>query len=196
MPPKAEQTDATPDWAWQALPRGVPAEPFARAWLGARLGSPAEALPILRDARGRPQLDAPFQGYDCNWSHSGEGLLVALGQGLQVGVDLEWLRPRKRVLELAGRWFTAHEASWLAELDPVRRDRTFLRLWCAKEAVLKAHGYGPSFGLDRIGFGERSGILHLLSCDPALGPAEEWSLLEIEPAPGYIGALAWRHRQP
>lgn len=196
MPPEAEQPDVSPDWAWQALPRGVPAEPLARAWLGSRLDSPADALPILRDTRGRPRLDAPFQGYDCNWSHSGEGLLVALGQGVQVGADLEWVRPRTRVLELAGRWFAEDETRWLAELDPVHRERTFLRLWCAKEAVLKAHGYGLSFGLHRIAFHEISGVLHLLRCDPALGRAQDWSLREIEPAPGYIGALAWRHRQP
>lgn len=195
MPPKAEQPDASPEWIWQPLPRGMPAEPLARAWLGARLDSPADALPILRDPRGRPQLDGPFQGYDCNWSHSGEGLLVTLGQGLQVGADLEWLRPRRRVLELAERWFTAQEARWLAQMEPVQRERTFLRLWCAKEAVLKAHGHGLSFGLDRIGFSERAGALCLLSCDPALGLAQEWSLREIEPAPGYIGALAWRAGQ-
>lgn len=195
MRSEAENVASLPDWTWQALPHGRPAEPVARAWLGTRLGLPADALPILRDTRGRPHLDEPFRGYDCNWSHSGEGLLVTLGQGLQVGADLEWLRPRRRALALAERYFTADETRWLADLDPVRRERTFLRLWCAKEAVLKAHGHGLAFGLDRIAFGERDGTLHLLGCDPALGRAQDWSLREIEPAPGYIGALAWRRRQ-
>jgi len=72
------------------------------------------------------------------------------------------------------------------------RERAFLRLWCAKEAVLKAHGHGLAFGLHRLEFADIQGRLHLQACDPALGRAEHWSLQEIAPAPGYLGALAWR----
>ena len=75
------------------------------------------------------------------------------------------------------------------------RERAFLRLWCAKEAVLKAHGHGLAFGLHRLEFATTGGRLHLHACDRALGRPEHWSLEEIEPAPGYLGALAWR-RQP
>ena len=35
-------------------------------------------VPLARDARGRPQLHAPLAGHDCNWSHSGQRLLLAL----------------------------------------------------------------------------------------------------------------------
>ncbi|HSM11908.1 MAG TPA: 4'-phosphopantetheinyl transferase superfamily protein [Lysobacter sp.] len=181
-----------PNWTWQPLPRGAAAEPLARAWLAGALAAGADVLPIRRDLRGRPQLGAPFAAWDCNWSHSGGGLLVALGEGLQVGVDLEWRRPRPRSLALAQRYFTAGEAGWLAGLDPAAREHAFLRLWCAKEAVLKAHGHGLAFGLHRLEFADIQGRLHLHACDPALGPAEHWSLQEIAPAPGYLGALAWR----
>ena len=174
------------------MPRGAAAEPLARAWLARALGAGADALPIQRDPRGRPQLGAPFAAWDCNWSHSGGGLLVVLGQGLQVGVDLEWQRPRPRSLALAHRYFTAAEADWLGGLDAATRERAFLRLWCAKEAVLKAHGHGLAFGLHRIEFAATEGRLRLHACDPALGRPEHWSLQEIEPAPGYVGALAWR----
>lgn len=181
-----------PSWIWQPLPRGAAAEPLARAWLAQALAAGADALPIQRDPRGRPQLGAPFATWDCNWSHSGGGLLVVLGQGLQVGVDLEWQRPRPRALELARRYFASDEVDWLETLGTVARERAFLRLWCAKEAVLKAHGYGLAFGLHRLEFTEAQGQLRLLDCDRALGLPEHWSLQEIEPAPGYLGALAWR----
>ena len=36
-------------------------------------------------------------------------LLVAVGLGIRVGVDLEYLRPRPRALPLARRFFTAQE---------------------------------------------------------------------------------------
>lgn len=154
---------------------------------------PADEVLLTRDHRQRPHLAMPSGCHDCSWSHSGAGLLVALGQNAQVGIDLEWQRPRPRALLLAQRYFSQNETRWLASLqEPAAREHLFLRLWCAKEAVLKAHGHGLSFGLDRLEFGEVGGALRLLACDPGLGPAQAWSLLELQPAPGYLGALAWR----
>jgi len=175
-------------WTWLPHRHGRPAEPEAREWLAGQLGDPA--LSLTRDGRQRPHLDPPHDRYDCNWSHSGERLLVALALQARVGVDLERLQRRPRALEVSARFFTDRESDWLrAHPD---RDRAFLRLWCAKEAVLKAHGHGLSFGLDKLRFEERDDKLRLVECDPALGRAEQWSLREIEPAPGYLGALAWR----
>ena len=40
----------------------------------------------------------------------------------------------------------------LDALDDVACEHWFFRLWCAKEAVLKAHGHGISFGLHKQRF--------------------------------------------
>jgi 4'-phosphopantetheinyl transferase len=64
-------------------------------------------------------------------------------------------------------------------------------LWCAKEAVLKAHGRGLAFGLHRLAFAERDGALALVRADSALGDAADWQLREFVPHPGYRAALAW-----
>ena len=183
-------------WGWLPHRPREPGEPLARAWLGQALGIAGDALPLVRDERGRPRLDGALAGWDCNWSHSGDGLVVALGEGVQVGIDVERLRPRARALELAARFFTGPELAWLhAAPSTAIRDHAFLRLWCAKEAVLKAHGHGVSFGLHRLRFGEdRHGSLHLLECDPELGLVSQWQLQELQPAPDYLGALAWRLR--
>lgn len=177
-----------PRWIWLPHPHGEPAQPQARAWLAAELGDPD--LQVARDGRQRPHLLPPHQGWDCNWSHSGERLLVALGRGGRVGVDLERLHRRPRALQVAQRYFTEREAQWLAAQDD--RDLAFLRLWCAKEAVLKAHGHGLSFGLHRLRFEPAADGLRLVECDAELGAPEQWRLLEIAPGPGYLGALAWR----
>ncbi len=181
-------------WHWQPHVAGAAAEPLARAWLAAQLGLAPEALALGRDSRGRPRLEPPHAGHDCNWSHSGDGLLLAIGEGVRVGVDLERVRPRPRAQALAERFFTAPEARWLATsaASDRDRDRAFLRLWCAKEAVLKAHGQGLAFGLDRLRFEAHGNALQLVACDPALGAPATWSLREFEPAPGYLAALAWR----
>lgn len=182
----------SPRWTWQPHTPGHAAEAQARAWLAGQLGTLPHSLGLGRDERQRPYLQAPYQAWDCNWSHSGDSLLIALTEHGRVGVDLERLRPRPRALAVSERYFTAAETAWL---DAQReRDRAFLRLWCLKEAVLKAHGHGLSFGLHRLRFEEHEGVLHLADSDPALGSPREWRLQELTPAPGYVGALAWRPR--
>ncbi len=170
---------------------GTPAEPLVRAWLQGALEAAPPAAPFARSARGRPLAGPSHAGLDLNWSHSGEGLLVAVGRGIRVGVDLEYLRPRPRALPLARRFFTAREAWLLEAMAEGAREAAFVRLWCAKEAVLKAHGEGLSFGLHRLEFAPRGEDWTLLACDPALGPAEAWTVHAFVPAPGYLASLAW-----
>jgi 4'-phosphopantetheinyl transferase len=67
-------------------------------------------------------------------------------------------------------------------------------LWTHKEAVLKAIGAGLNFGLDRVEFAldrdsEVGAMLHIAA---EAGSASEWNLHRIDPAPGLVGALAWR----
>ena len=183
-----------PRWAWHPHRPGVAAETVARAWLAAQLDCTPEQLPLVRDAFGRPRLHAPLAGCDTSWSHSGEGLLVALGRDMDIGIDLERLRPRPRALAVAERYFTAGELAWLQAQAAALRDEAFLRLWCAKEAVPKAHGRGLAFGLDRLAFAQRDGTLALVECDLALGAPADWHLREFVPQPGYRAALAWRRR--
>lgn len=176
------------DHGWLELPRGGRAEPLARTWLAARLGLDAEALPLVRDERNRPRLHAPLADMDVSWSHSGGHLLVACTRGARIGVDIEWTgRPRPRALELARRYFDPHEADALAQRPPDEREVAFLRLWCAKEAVLKAVGVGLVFGLHRLRF-DTDG--RLLACDAALGDAAAWQVDAFEPAPGFVAARA------
>lgn len=178
--------------AWRSHTADVPAEVQARAWLGELLACPPEAVPLRRDPHGRPRLAGDATGCDAGWSHSGDRLLLAFGRGVALGVDLERERPRPRALALARRFFAPEEAGWLASLPAPAREPAFLRLWCAKEAVLKAHGRGLAFGLQRLHFAERAAALVLADCDPALGAAADWCLREWSPQPGYRAALAWR----
>lgn len=180
-------------WTWRAHAHGQPTDPVAREWLAAQLGVTPATLGLGREPRGRPRLGPPQTAFDCSWSHSGDGLLIALGEGVEIGADCERVHARPRALELARRFFTGPEHDWLAAFDAgPARDLAFLRLWCAKEAVLKAHGHGLSFGLEKLRYLEGERGLHLVECDPRLGAASDWSLHEFVPAPGYVAALAWR----
>ncbi|MFL6593522.1 MAG: 4'-phosphopantetheinyl transferase family protein [Luteimonas sp.] len=192
LPPPA--LPATLRMHWVADRGGAVAEDVARVWLAQALGCPPIAVALVRDALGRPRLSAGQRRFDVNWSHSGSGLLIGLGQDLQVGVDLECARARPNALALARRFFTPDESRWLAGLPAAQQESAFLRLWCAKEAVLKAHGRGLAFGLDRLEFAERGGALALIGCERLLGHPAEWSLREFEPEVGYRAAIAWRDR--
>lgn len=186
-------TAALPDTFWMPRDPARSAESQVREWLAAHTGIDAADLPLVRDAQDRPRLTGPLAGHDINWSHSGEGLLLAFGSGMTLGVDMEWPRGGRNVAGIARRYFTAGEQAWLeAQADDASRVHAFHRLWCAKEAVLKAHGHGLSFGLDRLQFIELDGVLQLDRAHDALGDADAWQLREWSPAPGYLAALAWR----
>lgn len=193
--PTAPSLPAAIRYAWRPYPHGATAEPLARAWLAGEFGCNPVAVALVRDALGRPRLGASQRRFDVSWSHSGEGLLIALGEGVEVGADLERLRPRPRALQLARRFLAVREADWLAAMPVDAREAGFFRLWCAKEAVLKAHGRGLAFGLDKLAFAEHDDQLALVDCDRALGQPGDWSLHEFVPQTGYRAALAWRDKR-
>jgi 4'-phosphopantetheinyl transferase len=195
MPPTrlpSPPTAGLPRWTWRDHRHGTPAEPLVRDWLASELSMRAAAIPLVRDLHGRPRLGEALGAFDVSWSHSGEGLLIALGEGVDVGADLERARPRPRALEVAQRFFHPEEHAWLRALPEPDRHESFLRLWCAKEAVLKAHGRGIAFGLDKFGLAEAEGTLAMGDAHPHLGGP--WSLHEWAPRSGYRAALAWRPR--
>ena len=94
--------------------------------------------------------------------------------------------------EVIRRFFHPDEIAWLDALDDVACEHWFFRLWCAKEAVLKAHGHGISFGLHKLRFApDGAGALQLAWCDAGLGDAARWQLHEWQAAEDFRAALAW-----
>ncbi len=202
-------------------PHRARGEPVVRRRLAGLWGVAETEVAIGRGEHGRPYLRAPRPDLDLGWSHSGERLLLVLAPGQRLGVDLEWRRPRPRAMDLARRFYHPEETAWLLSLPQARREAAFVRLWCAKEAVLKAHGQGISFGLHRLRFvldagglagaeaaaapavsnagdssaddpvADTAGRLRLVEADPRLGDPAAWQLREWAPAPGYRAALAW-----
>ncbi|MET0330571.1 MAG: 4'-phosphopantetheinyl transferase superfamily protein [Dyella sp.] len=162
------------------------------ALLAAYLQCPAEAIALRQGEYGRPALalEQPHT-LDFNWSHSGEQALVAIAHGIAPGIDLERIRPRRSAMEIARRYFAADELAWLETIDErASRELAFLRLWTAKEAVLKAHGRGIAFGLDRLSIDMRQTQPHLLRLEHE--HVEHWQLHALPLGQDYLGALAWR----
>ncbi len=103
------------------------------------------------------------------------------------------MRPFSDEMGLADRFFTASEAAALRVLDAAGRLETFFRLWTRKEAYLKAHGLGLSYGLERVEVSHAAhDPAHIVHIDGDREAAARWSLRTLAPAPGYVGALALR----
>ncbi|MEA2419146.1 MAG: 4-phosphopantetheinyl transferase [Thermoleophilaceae bacterium] len=116
------------------------------------------------------------RGVRSNVSRSGELALVAVASERIVGVDVEAMRPGRRLQAIADSRFTPGEAAALRALDETEQDMAFYRLWVRKEAYLKAAGEGIAGGLDS--FDALTGKL----------PAG-WELIDLDVGEGYAGAV-------
>lgn len=85
---------------------------------------------------GRPSFIVDRQ-LDFNISHSGEYIMVALAQGCRIGLDVEHIRPRKKLLALAEYSFSVQEYQWLLSLPDSALADGFWQLWTLRESVLK-----------------------------------------------------------
>jgi 4'-phosphopantetheinyl transferase len=108
-----------------------------------------------------------------------------------VGVDLERIRSDVAVAEIAERFFSRREVAMLRTLPTEVQREAFFRCWTRKEAYIKALGEGLSLPLDQFDVSLAPGEpAELLCTRPDPSEASRWSLREIVPAPGYVGAIA------
>jgi 4'-phosphopantetheinyl transferase superfamily len=121
--------------------RAAPAPGRLEAVLGAYLGIAPDEVRLGRGPHGKPQLEgAPTLRF--NLSHAGEHWLLAVATGREVGVDVEALRPRGDVRELAEVGLPAADSARVAAAPAADRGAVFHRLWVRHEARLKCHGVG------------------------------------------------------
>jgi 4'-phosphopantetheinyl transferase len=144
---------------------------------------------------GKPEL-APggdTDGLRFNLSHSQGLALYAFCRDRAIGVDLEKVRPYPDWEHIASRLFTLREVEALRLVPASSRDEAFLNCWTRKEAFVKARGGGLSLPLDRfevsVNPGEPACLLSTAG-DPE--EAACWSIRDLEPAPGYVAAVAVR----
>ena len=135
------------------------------AILAARLGRPPQTA---IGPHGKPFLTSG--DLEFNVSHSGALALIAVSEAGPIGVDVEQHHALHDPAAFARRFFTVDEAAGVGG-DPV----ALFRLWCRKEAWLKARGVGLVLPLDRVDVRE---------APPG------WLLADLDVAPGYSAAVA------
>lgn len=148
---------------------------------------------FVRGEHGKPAL-RESGGLAFNLTHCAHAAIVAIADGVEIGVDVEPVGGRARpYAALARRYFCPEEADYVAAQPPESMQKAFVDLWTAKEAVLKATGRGIAFGLDRLRFATGAdGVGALAAIDAPAAPATAWQVHALQPAPTLVGAVAWR----
>lgn len=103
---------------------------------------PAAAVIYTAGRNGKPKAAGGADGVQFSASSSGSRVLFAFMDRGDVGVDLEAVRWRPGLSEVALRYFNPVEQAQLAALPQRERQRQFFRIWTRKEAVAKLSGEG------------------------------------------------------
>jgi 4'-phosphopantetheinyl transferase len=147
--------------------RWIVARAAVRIVLGGRLGLGPAAVEIATGPHGKPELTgAPLR---FNHTHAGDRALVALAEGVEVGIDVERTARRSTAVE---RTLTAGERAALEGCED--RHTELLRVWCRKEALAKAIGGGLGWAPEKFDTSDPTGH----------------ALVDLEVSAGYVGALA------
>jgi len=146
----------------------------ALAWLDSGC-----AWTIAHRASGQPCL--PESPLAISLAHSGDRVACALGRVAALGVDLEVIRPRPRLLAFARRFYSAAEVAALESLAGADQLAAFYDIWTLREAWLKARGAGL-----------RDYRRAPCTRDVLAGRVPDWQWQQVIDEPGYRLALCWR----
>jgi len=166
--------------------RYVAAHAALRVTLARSLDLAPQALRLHADENGKPHVaDAPALRF--NLAHSGGLALIAVGRdSAELGVDVEQLRPLPDAADIAALSFSAGEIAGFAAAPEAERQRRFFRTWTRKEAYAKGRGLGLLLDLRRFCTAAPASV----AVDHELDDGHSWRLLDLDPAPGYVGTLA------
>jgi medium-chain acyl-[acyl-carrier-protein] hydrolase len=164
-----------------------------RSILARYLDRAPEEFQFAYSPHGKPALasEANGSGLHFNLAHSHGLALIAVTRGREVGVDLERVSQEFAGEPIAERFFSPQEVATLRAVPTSARREAFFHCWTRKEAYLKATGRGLSLPLDAFDVSLAPGQpAALLSHRAEPEAPRRWSLRQLNPAPGYVGAIA------
>ncbi len=164
--------------------------------LGTALGIAPQAVAIVVDGSGRPSLDGVHRAsLDFNVSHAGDHALLAWAPAGRVGVDIECCNRAADWRVLTREVCAPAEAAYLDSLPAAARAGEFMRVWSAKEALLKALGTGIVGGLSAFAVvPPRDGATPATTIVDPAAPAAGVAAFEaawLDAASGYAACVAW-----
>jgi 4'-phosphopantetheinyl transferase len=176
----------------QARDRFIAGRGLLRTILGRYRKIPPAEVRFAYGEHGKPSLAGePLHGLSFNLSHAGDLLLLAIGRGRDMGIDLEQVQENVPFREMAARYFAPRERAELFSLPPEAQLAAFYRCWTRKEAYLKGCGSGftqpsGSFGVSLLTDHPPALVEHRASPYDS----SQWHIRDVAVPPGYCAALA------
>jgi 4'-phosphopantetheinyl transferase len=97
---------------------------------------------------GKPYIAFPENaGLWFNLAHSGRQIVYAFSKHPDIGIDIERIRTVDDIDQLALKYFSAEEYAIIVNLPSWEKNKAFIRIWCIKEALIKASGCPLEHGL-------------------------------------------------
>jgi 4'-phosphopantetheinyl transferase len=174
----------------------IQAHGIVRQILSNYLDADAATLIFARAHHGKPYLIPRGNGSHLEFSvsRSGDCCMLAVQLDHSIGIDIEKVRDLPQAIDIVQSYFTPAESKALSALrGPAQRD-AFFALWTHKEATVKGLGISLAAHLGRIEFDfDPIGDLRLVAWDGDQSVAQKWSVVRLDPAPGYVAAVASAH---
>jgi len=176
--------------------RFIQAHGVARRILSIYCDADPATLTIARNHHGKPYLIARANGPDLQFSvsHSSNCCMLAVRFDHPIGIDVEKVRDLPRAIDIVQSYFTPAESKALSALQGTAQRDAFFALWTHKEATVKGLGISLAAHLGRIEFDlDPIGRLRLGARDGDQSVARKWSIVRLDPQPGYVAAVASAH---
>jgi 4'-phosphopantetheinyl transferase len=161
-----------------------------RTLLGRYLDVSPSALGFALNANGKPSLQ-PASRIRFNVSHAGDMVLIAISDGVELGVDVEAHRWTNDLDSLAASILCPPDLEHWRAAAAEERTAEFFRIWTCKEAMSKAIGCGMAMDFRSLRIRLAPGrAATLASVEPSWGRTESWFLQELNTGSGYSAAIA------
>jgi len=159
-----------------------------RKLLGQYLNQPPQDIIFIYNDHGKPSINNKIH---FNMSHSKDLALFAFSNN-QIGVDIEYIKPKIEYEELAKRFFSAQEYQAIMQTPAETRKKAFFNCWTCKEAFIKAIGEGLSFPLKDfdVAINANNNKSLLLNIHNSNYNPQNWSLFNISINNHYKAAVA------
>jgi 4'-phosphopantetheinyl transferase len=142
---------------------------------------------------GKPCLTPSYaQNVSFSVSHSGDCAVIAISEGVPIGIDLEEIKDDLDVDLLSPYLFSPREIALFQKLPDDQRPATFFQAWTCKEAFVKATGEGISLSFSKFEVEFKVEKAARLLTLPLYWASFPWTLISLDTFSGFIGALAAR----
>ncbi|MBB3257990.1 4'-phosphopantetheinyl transferase [Paraburkholderia bannensis] len=167
-----------------------------RRLLGDYLTRAPQAVALGYGPQGKPFCTHQPEGWtlEFNLSHSANMAALAVSNSLEIGIDIECIRPIEESMPV--EVFSARERATFTALADGQRQAVFFETWARKEACLKALGTGFILPPDHFEFdlSTRGDTTPSHVAGDAI-EAAHWRIRALTGASDWAGAVAARHAQ-